>query len=129
MADKILLLRDRCRRGGAGSRPSHQRSLAQQRSRERLERILAAASELIAEKGSDQVKMSELAELAGISIGSLYQYFPTRARSSGRWRSVTMPRAANASRKRSPACATLTDCARPMRAWSINITTCFLPSR
>lgn len=58
---------------------SHHRTLAQQRSRDRLERILAAASRLIAEKGSDQVKMSEVAELAGISIGSLYQYFPDKS--------------------------------------------------
>jgi AcrR family transcriptional regulator len=58
---------------------SHQRSLAQQRSRDRLERILAAASKLIAEKGSDHVKMSEVADLAGISIGSLYQYFPDKS--------------------------------------------------
>src|SRR5262245_27726126 len=54
------------------------RSPSQQRSRERLERILAAASDLIAHKGSDQVKMSEVAETAGISIGSLYQYFPDK---------------------------------------------------
>jgi len=58
---------------------SHHRTLAQQRSRDRLERILAAASKLIAEKGSDQVKMSEVAELAGISIGSLYQYFSDKS--------------------------------------------------
>jgi AcrR family transcriptional regulator len=57
---------------------SHQRSLAQQRSRDRLERILSAASKLIAEKGSDHVKMSEVAESAEISIGSLYQYFPDK---------------------------------------------------
>lgn len=54
------------------------RAPAQQRSRERLGRILAIASDLIAEKGSDQVRMSEVAELAGISIGSLYQYFPDK---------------------------------------------------
>jgi AcrR family transcriptional regulator len=55
------------------------RTPAQQRSRERLGRILAAARDLIARKGSDQVKMSEIAGLAGISIGSLYQYFPEKA--------------------------------------------------
>ena len=58
---------------------SSRRAPAQQRSRERLERILSVASELIARKGSDQVKMSEVAELAGISIGSLYQYFPDKS--------------------------------------------------
>ncbi|EJL20442.1 transcriptional regulator [Caulobacter sp. AP07] len=55
------------------------RAPAQQRSRERLERILAVASDLIARKGSDQMKMSEIADLAGISIGSLYQYFPDKS--------------------------------------------------
>jgi AcrR family transcriptional regulator len=59
--------------------PSARRMPAQQRSRERLERILSAASRLIGEKGSDQVKMSEVADLAGISIGSLYQYFPDKS--------------------------------------------------
>ncbi|HEX6704386.1 MAG TPA: TetR/AcrR family transcriptional regulator [Albitalea sp.] len=54
------------------------RAPAQQRSRERLERILSSASALIAEKGCDRVKMSEVAELAEVSIGSLYQYFPDK---------------------------------------------------
>ncbi|WCM48928.1 TetR family transcriptional regulator [Pseudomonas sp. WJP1] len=52
---------------------------AQQRSRERQERILAVATELITSKGSDQVKMSEIAGLSQISIGSLYQYFPDKS--------------------------------------------------
>jgi AcrR family transcriptional regulator len=51
----------------------------QQRSRERLERILSAAVEAIAARGSDQMTMSEVARLAGISIGSLYQYFPEKS--------------------------------------------------
>jgi AcrR family transcriptional regulator len=55
------------------------RTPSQARSRERLERIQAAACELIARTGSDQVKMSEVAALAGISIGSLYQYFPDKS--------------------------------------------------
>lgn len=51
----------------------------QQRARERLDRIMAVAAELIASTGSDRLKMGELAERVGISIGSLYQYFPDKS--------------------------------------------------
>jgi len=51
----------------------------QQRSRERVEKILNCAVELIAQSGSDAMRMNEVARLAGISIGSLYQYFPDKS--------------------------------------------------
>ncbi len=51
----------------------------QARSRERFERILAAATRLIGEKGVDAVPMSEIAAAADISVASLYQYFPDKA--------------------------------------------------
>lgn len=51
----------------------------QDRSRERVERILECATALIAESGSDAMRMSEVARRAGISIGSLYQYFPDKS--------------------------------------------------
>jgi len=50
----------------------------QKRSRERYERILACAVELMAEKGSDAFKMSDIVERTGIGFGSLYQYFPDK---------------------------------------------------
>lgn len=51
----------------------------QQRSRGRVEEILAAARRLIGEKGIDAVKMREIATLAGGPISSVYQYFPNKS--------------------------------------------------
>lgn len=51
----------------------------QQRSRGKVEEILAAARKLIGEKGIDAVKMREIATLAGGPISSVYQYFPNKS--------------------------------------------------
>jgi len=50
----------------------------QQRSRERFERILASAAEIMAEKGSEAFRMSDIVERTGVPFGSLYQYFPDK---------------------------------------------------
>ncbi len=50
----------------------------QQRSRDRFERILNCAMELMAEKGSDALRMSDIVERTGVPFGSLYQYFPDK---------------------------------------------------
>jgi AcrR family transcriptional regulator len=50
----------------------------QRRSRERFERILECAAELMAEKGSDAFRMSDVVERTGVAFGSLYQYFPDK---------------------------------------------------
>lgn len=51
----------------------------QQRSKARVERMLAAAVELIGTQGSDAMRMGEVADKAGVSIGSLYQFFPDKS--------------------------------------------------
>jgi AcrR family transcriptional regulator len=50
----------------------------QQRSRERFERILESAAEIMAEKGNEAFRMSDIVERTGVAFGSLYQYFPDK---------------------------------------------------
>jgi AcrR family transcriptional regulator len=50
----------------------------QQRSRDRFEKILECAAELMAEKGSEAFRMSDVVERSGVPFGSLYQYFPDK---------------------------------------------------
>lgn len=50
----------------------------QKRSRERFERILGCAEELLLEKGGDAFRMSDIVARAGVPFGSLYQYFPDK---------------------------------------------------
>ena len=55
------------------------RRAVQARSRATVERILEAAAGLIAERGAEATTMTEIAQRAGVVIGSLYQYFPDKA--------------------------------------------------
>ncbi|OSZ68330.1 TetR family transcriptional regulator [Sphingomonas sp. IBVSS2] len=50
----------------------------QKRSRERFERILQCAAAVMAEKGGEAFRMSDIVERTGIPFGSLYQYFPDK---------------------------------------------------
>lgn len=50
----------------------------QERSKQRLERILEAADQVFAEVGYDAATTEQIAERAGSSIGSLYQFFPNK---------------------------------------------------
>lgn len=54
------------------------RAPSQKRSRDRVAAILDNAAGIIAEEGSDALRMSDLAQRTGISVGSLYQYFPDK---------------------------------------------------
>jgi AcrR family transcriptional regulator len=48
------------------------------RGQERVASLLAAAALVFAERGYDAATMTEIAARAGASIGSLYQFFPTK---------------------------------------------------
>ncbi len=49
-----------------------------ERGRARVAALLAAGAAVFAEKGYDAATMTEVAAKAGASIGSLYQFFPTK---------------------------------------------------
>jgi AcrR family transcriptional regulator len=51
----------------------------QQRSREMDGFILEAAARILEEKGPEGFNTNRIAERAGISVGSLYQYYPNKA--------------------------------------------------
>lgn len=50
--------------------------LREQHKKERTQRILDAATELFGRDGFDQVKAERIAEAAGVSVGTFYNYFP-----------------------------------------------------
>jgi len=55
------------------------RKLPQQdRSRITVEAILEATAHILTEEGYDKASTNRIAERAGVSIGSLYQYFPNK---------------------------------------------------
>lgn len=54
------------------------RAPQRERGRARVAALLAAATGVFAEKGYDAATMTEIAARAGASIGSLYQFFPTK---------------------------------------------------
>jgi AcrR family transcriptional regulator len=63
----------------AARKPPVRRKLpAQERSRETVEAILEATAHILARDGYDKTSTNRVAEAAGVSIGSLYQYFPNK---------------------------------------------------
>lgn len=50
----------------------------QERSRKMVEKILLGSKQLLADEGLEALTTSRIAAQAGISVGSLYQYFPNK---------------------------------------------------
>lgn len=57
---------------------SPRRKPSQERSRDRVERILDATAELLGDTPVDKITTGAIAEKAGVPIGSVYQYFPNK---------------------------------------------------
>src|SRR2546428_9484541 len=68
----------RRRRGRGGRRVLVRRFPQQQRSRTRVDRILAAAAHEFATVGYDAASTNAIAARARTSVGSLYQFFPNK---------------------------------------------------
>lgn len=52
------------------------KNAAQQRSRATVDALVGATARILVKEGFDKASTNHIAEVAGVSIGSLYQYFP-----------------------------------------------------
>lgn len=57
---------------------SSSRKPAQDRSRERVERVMSAAERLLLESGPERASIPEVARLSGVPRASIYQFFPNK---------------------------------------------------
>jgi AcrR family transcriptional regulator len=63
----------------AARKPLARRKLpGQERSKETVEAILEATARILSRDGYDRTSTNKIADAAGVSIGSLYQYFPNK---------------------------------------------------
>jgi AcrR family transcriptional regulator len=51
---------------------------SQERSRATVDALVAATARILVKEGYDKASTNRIAETAGVSIGSLYQYFPSK---------------------------------------------------
>lgn len=60
------------------SKPPARRRPKQRRSRETVEAILGAVVRILKREGVDAITTNRIAKVAGVSVGSVYQYFPDK---------------------------------------------------
>lgn len=58
--------------------PTRRRTPRQERSQFTVDAIFEAVAHLVATQGEDALTTNRIAERAGVSVGSLYQYFPSK---------------------------------------------------
>ncbi len=57
---------------------SPRKAASQDRSRATVDALLSATARVLVKEGYDRASTNKVAEAAGVSIGSLYQYFPSK---------------------------------------------------
>jgi AcrR family transcriptional regulator len=67
-----------CQGGHFLTQANHRRVPRQERSRIRYDAVLDTASKLFSEKGFEATTTNDIAERAGMAVGSLYQYFENK---------------------------------------------------
>src|SRR5262249_616757 len=63
---------------GARLRTTPRKVAAQQRSRVTVDALLGATARILVKDGYDRASTNRIAHVAGVSIGPLYQYFPSK---------------------------------------------------
>ena len=59
-------------------RANPRKSASQRRSRATVNSLLEATARILVREGFDKASTNRIAEVAGVSVGSLYQYFPSK---------------------------------------------------
>jgi AcrR family transcriptional regulator len=59
-------------------RTNPRKTASQERSRVTVDALLEATARILVREGFDKASTNRIAEMAGVSIGSLYQYFPSK---------------------------------------------------
>jgi AcrR family transcriptional regulator len=59
-------------------RTNPRKSASQKRSRLTVDALLEATARILVREGFDKASTNRVAEVAGVSVGSLYQYFPSK---------------------------------------------------
>src|SRR5499425_541533 len=54
------------------------KSASQERSRSTVDALVEATARILTKEGYDRASTNKIAEVAGVSIGTLYQYFPSK---------------------------------------------------
>ena len=57
----------------------------------RYDRVIAAATEVLSAGGQEAVQMKDLAQRAGVSLATLYRYFPVEGLRAARRGAVQVP--------------------------------------